>query len=242
MVSGATLADEYREWTYPAPPADSQNLLLAESLGHPLLQDAARVPNDLVLTRSHPLLLVTGSNMAGKSTFMRSVGVNLLLARTGSPVCANRLETPLYSLASSIRVRDSLKDGVSFFMAELQRLKEVVDEAEQHSHSDGPPILFLLDEVLQGTNSRERQIAVASVVEKLIGFGATGFLSTHDLDLASAPEVRQVSQIVHFREYFENRNGKEVMRFDYKMKPGPTPTTNALKLLSLVGLAPSDSA
>lgn len=236
IVSSATLADEYPHWAYPEPNATPEDLLVAKQMGHPLLSDTARISNDLHLESTQPLLLVTGSNMAGKSTFMRAVGLNLLLARTGSPVCAEQLQTPLYELATSIRVRDSLRDGVSFFMAELKRLKEVVDLAEQRSHDSTHRILFLLDEILQGTNSRERQIAVASVLDKLLSFGATGLVSTHDLDLATADEIKSVSQIVHFREFFETRDGKEVMRFDYRMRPGSTPTTNALKLLKLVGL------
>ncbi len=218
----------------------------ASALGHPLIADQARVPNDFHLDDSRPLLLVTGSNMAGKSTFMRAVGLNLVLARTGSPVCAERLSTPLFELASSIRVRDDLHSGVSFFMAELHRLKEVVDTAQERSQraSEGqspPPILFLLDEILQGTNSRERQIAVVTVLEKLLNSGAIGLVSTHDLDLATADEIESVSQVVHFREYFEtDSQGQEVMRFDYCMYPGPTPTTNALKLLQLVGLDTQD--
>jgi DNA mismatch repair ATPase MutS len=173
--------------------------------------------------------------MAGKSTFMRAVGLNQLLARTGSPVCATKMETNLYSLATSIRVRDSLKDGVSYFMAELNRLKQVVDMS-QHAQATDVKVLFLLDEILQGTNSRERQIAVVTVLERLLGYGAAGFISTHDLDLATQPEILAVSQVVHFREYFETVDGVEQMRFDFKMRSGPTPTTNALKLLKMVGL------
>lgn len=240
LVSCGTLADEYPHWAFPQDTASPDDLLLAEQLGHPLLPDATRVRNDLHLRRQRPLLLVTGSNMAGKSTFMRAVGLNLLLARTGCPVCAERLCAPQYDLATSIRVRDSLRDGVSFFMAELKRLKEVVDMAE-HRRPDAPHrILFLLDEILQGTNSRERQIAVASVLGKLLSLGATGLVSTHDLDLATADTIESVSQVVHFREYFETENGREVMRFDYHMRPGSTPTTNALKLLKLVGLHDGD--
>ena len=120
---------------------------------------------------------------------------------------------------------------------------EVVDLAEQHSRPAEagvfqPQILFLLDEILQGTNSQERQIAVASVLDQLLQYGAAGFISTHDLDLADAPEVKATSQVVHFREFFETVDGKEVMRFDYRIRPGSTPTTNALKLLNLVGLGP----
>lgn len=237
LISCATLADEYPSWAFPTDRDGPQVMLDAAEMGHPLLPEQASVANSLRMEADRPLVLVTGSNMAGKSTFMRAVGLNLLLARTGSPVCASGLKTPLYDLATSIRVRDSLRDGVSFFMAELQRLKEVVDVAEHRAkQGDAAPIFFLLDEILQGTNSRERQIAVASVVRKLLRFNAIGLLSTHDLDLASEQSVQEVSQIVHFREYFDNIDGSEVMRFDYKMRPGPTPTTNALKLLSLVGL------
>ena len=148
-----------------------------------------------------------------------------------------------FDLATSIRVRDSLSDGVSFFMAELKRLKEVVDQSSEYAQkqqqdSTAPQIFFLLDEILQGTNSQERQIAVATVLQQLLQSKATGFISTHDLDLADAPEVKDVSQIVHFREFFESVDGKEVMRFDYRMRSGTTPTTNALKLLKLVGLDP----
>ncbi|MFN3190721.1 MAG: MutS-related protein [Aureliella sp.] len=241
FVSMSTLADEYPDWAFPTDVSTGTTALHASELGHPLLSDQDRVVNDFSLTTERPLMVVTGSNMAGKSTFMRSIGLNLLLARAGGPVCASHFESPSYELASSIRIRDSLGDGVSFFMAELKRLKEVVDLAEQHSHPTKsgdfqPQILFLLDEILQGTNSQERQIAVASVLDQLLQYGAAGFISTHDLDLADAPEVKATSQVVHFREFFETVDGKEVMRFDYRMRPGSTPTTNALKLLNLVGL------
>jgi hypothetical protein len=241
LISCATLADEHRDWVFPQPLVDTSVQLRATAVGHPLLAESVRVVNDITLTHARPLLLVTGSNMAGKSTFLRAIGLNLLLARVGSPVCAQHFETHLYELATSIRVRDSLRDGVSFFMAELRRLKEVVDiaqkRAQQPPKSVGDnPILFLLDEILQGTNSRERQVAVTTVVQRLLSCGATGMLSTHDLDLANVEAIERISQIVHFHEYFETIEGREVMRFDYKMRPGSTPTTNALKLLKLVGL------
>ncbi len=236
VTSVAALADGHPEWTYPIATADSATILNATDLGHPLLHPDQAVCNDLLMQHGKPLLLVTGSNMAGKSTFMRALGLNLLLSRIGSPVCATRLEIPQFDISTSIRVRDSLRDGVSFFMAELNRLKEVVDHAEALAGEGNPPVFYLLDEILQGTNSRERQIAVASVLDKLTKFGAFGVLSTHDLDIASEPDIAAISQVVHFREYFENVDGKEQMRFDYKMHPGPTPTTNALKLLALVGL------
>jgi DNA mismatch repair ATPase MutS len=247
LIAGATLADEYRQWCFPEPNTDPEIVFKATALGHPLLPDGQRVPNDICLRRREPLLLVTGSNMAGKSTLLRAMGLNQILARSGAPICAASCQTPLFELATSIRVRDSLQEGVSFFMAELKRLKEVVDIGEHAATMRGSsaarhddqvaPVLFLLDEILQGTNSRERQIAVIKVVERLLECGAVGAISTHDLELADQPDVQRISQIVHFRESFESVDGVERMRFDYLMRPGPTPTTNALKLLSLVGLA-----
>ena len=246
LIACATLADEYPAWCFPEPINSTDVIFDVTGISHPLLPDQQRVANDLRLRRAQPLLLVTGSNMAGKSTLLRALGLNQILARCGAPVCAASCRTPMFELATSIRVRDSLHEGVSFFMAELKRLKEVVDMAEQAAagtveDANGQlahtaPVMFLLDEILQGTNSRERQIAVMKVVERLLECGAVGAISTHDLELADQPEVQRISQIVHFRESFDEVDGVERMRFDYVMRPGPTPTTNALKLLSLVGL------
>lgn len=238
LIASATLADENPDWVFPTACADEKLIFKVAAMGHPLLRDNQRVSNDLTLDRQHPLLLVTGSNMAGKSTLLRSLGLNQILARLGGPVCARKFETPLFDLATSICVRDSLKEGVSFFMAELKRLKEVVDIAKHadENPSTHPPVMFLLDEILQGTNSRERQIAVMKVIQRLLDCHSIGAISTHDLELADQSDIQSFSQIVHFREYFERVDGAEKMRFDYIMRPGPTPTTNALKLLAMVGL------
>jgi DNA mismatch repair ATPase MutS len=133
-------------------------------------------------------------------------------------------------------VQDSLQDGVSFFMAELKRLRSVVDMAQQQHHHHGKQMLVLLDEILQGTNSRERQIAVEHVLDKLVEFGCFVLTSTHDLEMAGNQRIQKIAQVVHFREHFETVEGREIMRFDYVMHPGVTPTTNALKLLEMVGL------
>jgi hypothetical protein len=235
LVSSATLADEYPNWTYPKIGERGMLLNVMQS-AHPLLKDSQRVPNDLCITDDKRLLLVTGSNMAGKSTLLRSIGVNSVLARLGSPVCAQQWTSESFDIATSIRVHDSLQDGVSFFMAELKRLRLVVDQAQRESGPTGKRMLILLDEILQGTNSRERQIAVDSVLKKLVDMDAIVMSSTHDLELASNDQMKRSAQIVHFREYFESVEGKQVMRFDYVMRPGVTPTTNALKLLEMVGL------
>ncbi|MCU0709331.1 MAG: hypothetical protein MUF23_13660 [Pirellula sp.] len=242
LASAATIADENPEWGFPNWSSGLHRDLSVEQLAHPLVPEPIRVANDLKMEEARPLLLVTGSNMAGKSTLLRSLGINVVLSRVGAPVACRKWSSPNYDLASSIRVQDSLQDGVSFFMAELKRLKSVVDRAHEEHVEKGMPMLVLLDEILQGTNSRERQIAVQSVLQQLVQLGCTVVASTHDLDLAQNQFFTQTAQIVHFREFFETRDGVEVMRFDYKMRPGVTPTTNALKLLALVGLQQCDES
>jgi DNA mismatch repair ATPase MutS len=134
-----------------------------------------------------------------------------------------------------MRVSDSLADGISFFMAELQRLKAIVDEAKTCTTSNRC-MLFLLDEILQGTNSRERHLAVERIIGHLLASNATGAISTHDIDLAGSESIAPLSQCVHFRESFARQNGRETMTFDYRLRQGVCPTTNALKLLEYVGL------
>ena len=238
LQSLAALYDDYPEWTVPVwHPPQPQVALTAQGLAHPLLKDGVRVSNDVTIGPTGTLLLVTGSNMSGKSTLLRSVGLNVVLAGAGAPVCANRLELPAVELATSIRVRDSVKEGVSFYMAELHRLRDVVAQARAISGQNDRVCLYLLDEILQGTNSRERAIAVVQVLRHLLGFDAIGAISTHDLELASDPELEPKAHVVHFRETIEvAEDGTESMKFDYQMREGVTPTTNALRLLELVGL------
>ena len=242
LFSAAAIADEYPSWTYPRTinkqtiDSCATNLLEVVGVAHPLLKDSSQVPNSVTITSDRPLLLVTGSNMAGKSTLLRSIGVNSILSRLGAPVCAVSWTGEVCELASSIRVQDSLQDGVSFFMAELKRLRAVVDLAQRENHPDGKQMLVLLDEILQGTNSRERQIAVEHVLDKLVACGCIVLTSTHDLEMAGNEGIQKIAQVVHFREHFEEVKGEQVMRFDYIMRPGVTPTTNALKLLEMVGL------
>jgi len=239
LCSAAAIADEYPAWAYPQcteKDSGATNLLMVRGVSHPLLKDTNQVPNSVTIRRDKPLLLVTGSNMAGKSTLLRSIGINSLLARLGAPVCATAWTGAVCELASSIRVQDSLQDGVSFFMAELKRLRGVVDQAQKENQPEGRQMLVLLDEILQGTNSRERQIAVEHVLDKLVACGCIVLTSTHDLEMAGNQSIHRIAQVVHFREHFETVDGQQVMRFDYIMRDGVTPTTNALKLLEMVGL------
>lgn len=217
------------------PGSEGAGLIEARQLGHPLLNHQ-RVCNDVTVGPPGTVLLVTGSNMSGKSTLLRSIGANVVLAQMGSVVCAQSLRLSPLRIETSMRIADSLADGVSFFMAELKRLKEVVDAAQQIRQKSGQTMLFLLDEILQGTNSQERQIAVSRVVRKLIDEQAIGAISTHDLDLATTPELREACHTVHFSEQFGTVDGKQQMTFDYQMRPGLSTSTNALKLLEMVGL------
>jgi hypothetical protein len=239
LVAIARLAWDHPQWAFPevlarSPSTDLQ--LQANQLGHPLLPPGKCVANDVAIGPPGTLLLVTGSNMSGKSTLLRSVGLNAVLAQMGAPVCAASLRMTPLELATSMRISDSLADGVSFFMAELKRLREVVQRAETLDANAPRGQLFLLDEILQGTNSRERQIAVSRVLNRLLAAGAIGAVSTHDLELASLPELKSACRPVYFAESFATIEGKKVMTFDYRMHAGISPTTNALKLLELVGL------
>ena len=196
-----------------------------------------RVTNDVSVGPSGTLLLVTGSNMSGKSTLLRSVGTNAVLAQAGAPVCAKRLSMPPLRVVTSMRVTDSLKDGVSLFLAEVMRLKQIVDMARRFTQKSKQTMLYLLDEVLQGTNTAERHIAVRRVLSHMLGLRTIGAVSTHDLQLATDPALAANCCMVHFRESFSKASGNLQMTFDYKMRPGVATTTNALKLLSMVGLS-----
>ena len=235
----ARLAHDNPDWAFPAldPAAPA---LDADALGHPLLPADDRVVNDVGLGPPGTFLLVTGSNMAGKSTLLRSVGVNVVLAQVGAPVCATRLSMPPADLWTSMRVQDSLAQGVSFFMAELQRLKQIVDAAEAHAGPDRPRrLLYLLDEILQGTNTAERQIAARRIIRLLIARQAIGAVSTHDLTLADVDDLGRAAQAIHLTETVADDGTGPRMTFDYRVRPGIARSTNALRLLELVGL-PAD--
>ncbi|HEY8089594.1 MAG TPA: MutS family DNA mismatch repair protein [Polyangiaceae bacterium] len=202
-----------------------------KALGHPLLPGDRRVGNDVALPRAGRALVVTGSNMSGKSTLLRALGVNALLAYAGAPVCASSMRIGPARVATSMRIEDSLEHGVSHFYAELRRLKHVLDLAQEEGL---PPVLFLLDEILHGTNSRERVIGACAVVRDLVGRGALGAVSTHDLGITALErELGGVVENVHFEEQVSG----ETMTFDYVLRPGIVQSSNALRLMRAVGIA-----
>jgi hypothetical protein len=236
VASLATLRHDQPDWAMAEFREDGEPILSTRHMGHPLIPDATRVCNEVTIGPPGTFLLVTGSNMSGKSTLLRALGVNVALAHAGGPVCAQSFSLTTLHVETSMRTRDSLVEGVSYFMAELLRLKHIVDVSQVLSASNQSPMLFLFDEILQGTNSAERHIAVAQVIGHLLKRNAIGAVSTHDLQLAQADGLRDHCQAVHFRESFERSGPTRRMTFDYRLRPGVAPTTNALILLELVGL------
>ncbi len=201
----------------------------AQQIGHPLIPSPERVCNDYAIAGTGSVTIITGSNMAGKSSFLRTLGVNLVLAYSGAPVVAQSLHTSLFRLFASIRVQDSLTDGYSFFYAEVRRLAQLLDALQDDADR---PVFYLIDEIFRGTNNRERLIGSKAYIEALTAGNGLGLIATHDLELVQLAEVRPSIHNAHFRD--EVRNGR--MLFDYKLHPGPCPTTNALKIMEMAGL------
>jgi hypothetical protein len=236
LASLAAFAFEHPDFAWPE--LASEPTFDARSLGHPLLGDAKRVGNDVSLPTAGRALVVTGSNMSGKSTLLRAVGVNAVLAFAGAPACARSLRIGPARVATSMRVQDSLEQGVSHFYAELRRLKRVLDLAQEGPAAGEPDrrpaaVLFLLDEILHGTNSRERVIGACAIVRELIGRGALGAVSTHDLGITALErELGGRVQNVHFEEQVAG----ESMTFDFVLRPGVVHSSNALRLMRAVGI------
>jgi hypothetical protein len=201
----------------------------ASALGHPLIASTRRVSNDFRLSGSGSVALLTGSNMSGKSTFLRTVGVNVCLAQAGGPVCARSFSTSLFRIGCSVRIDDDLEEGLSYFYAEVKRLKEILEATKTGSP---PPVLFLIDEIFKGTNNRERIIGSASYLKTLVQGNGLGLVSTHDLELAALSTESPKIANFHFQESISN--GRLV--FDYRLRPGPCPTTNALRIMAMEGL------
>ena len=200
----------------------------AEALGHPLLPIADCVRNDVTLGGNARALIVSGSNMSGKTTLLRAVGTNAVLALAGATVRARHLRISPLHVGASIRTHDSLLDGRSRFQAEIDRLRDVMECA-----GATPPLLFLLDEILAGTNSHDRRIGAAAIVKGLLERGAIGLVTTHDLPLAElGTDGDTPIDNVHFEDHIDNG----VMVFDYRMRPGVVRRSNAIELMRSVGL------
>ena len=211
-------------------------LLEAEAIGHPLIEESRVVRNSVRIGGAAPagprVLVVSGSNMSGKSTLLRTLGVNAVLAQAGAPVRARRLRMSPLAVGASIRVTDSLQDGVSGFYAEILRLRQILD-ATVRPGPKGAPVLFLIDELLHGTNSHDRRIGAEALVRGLVERGAIGLITTHDLALAEiADTLGDRVANVHFEDQLEDGR----MVFDYAMRPGVVRKSNAIELMRSVGL------
>jgi hypothetical protein len=231
LASFGMLAHDFPTFAWPELGDDLR--FEARALGHPLVPAARRVCNDLTGLEAGHALVVTGSNMSGKSTLLRSIGVATAMAMAGAPVCADKLALGPVRLVTSMRVSDSLSEGASRFYAELRRLSLVTQMAAK-----APGVLFLLDEVLYGTNARERLIGSRATLAWLLDHGALGAVSTHDLALADlegalAGKARNV--------HFEEQVAGDTMSFDYKLREGVVKSSNALRLMRQLGLPVGDS-
>lgn len=274
LAALAALRHAHPGWAFPDLDPGAR-ALEAEGMGHPLLEPGGCVRNDVTVGPPGSFLLVTGSNMSGKSTLLRALGVNVVLARAGAPVCARTMELPPLAVHTSLRVEDSVVRGVSQYMAELRRVRDVVESArgldpyagasgEESVGEDGqgsgrgaargvgaadgadrdarptPALLYLLDEPLQGTNEAERREAVRIVLRGLLARGAVGAVATHDLRIHESRGLREAARPVHFRGRPRPGGDGPAISFDYRLRDGPATSTNALELLRLAGLGPSD--
>jgi len=226
LSSLAGLVHDHPNWALPEI-SDGKPAFKAVALGHPLIKDEIRVCNDVELSGPGTVLLITGSNMSGKSTLLRTVGINLVLAYTGSAVCAGQFRCSLMDVYSSIHINDNLEKNISNFYAELLRIKLVVDAART-----GKPMIFLIDEIFKGTNSKDRILGAQAVIRCLHELGATGLVSTHDLELSRLEDEIALIKNYHFTDKI---SGQEIT-FDYRLKPGVSKSTNALALMKIIGI------
>ena len=214
---------------HPFPTMSDTPKFSAVKLGHPHIPYHERVNNDFDFQKLGDMVIITGSNMAGKSSFLRAIGANLVLAYAGSVVCAEKLDLGMFRLFSCIHVNDSVVDGISYFYAEVRRLKALLNALQQ---SDDLPLFFLIDEIFRGTNNRERLIGSKAYIQALANGHGVGLISTHDLELVTLADEIPTIRNLHFREHIANG----VMVFDYVLREGPCPTTNALMIMQLEGL------
>jgi DNA mismatch repair ATPase MutS len=223
----ACYAFEHPENVFPEL-VDGQARFESTGLGHPLIPLDRCVGNDVALNELTTFYVVSGSNMAGKSTFLRAIGLNAVLALAGAPVHALTARISPFHICASISIADSLEEGRSKFLAEVERLRETICSAKA-----GEPVLFLIDEILSGTNSRDRRIAAESVIRALVAGGAVGALSTHDLALTEIAEVREFRGV---NVHMESEDPDWPLAFDYRVRPGIMRQANALAIVRMMGI------
>ncbi len=226
LCSFATFAFNNPQFIFPA--LNEERVLEATGLGHPLLLNDARVANDVSLGRDASVMIITGANMAGKSTFLRTLGANVVLALAGAPVCAVEFTCPFLDLRTGMRTADSLKENQSYFYAELDRLKSIMDELRS-----GKPLFILLDEILKGTNSNDKQAGSVALISQLVDQPCLVAIATHDLALGEMENTFH-GKIINYS--FEANIKNDQLSFDYKLKRGVAQTMNATFLMRKMGI------
>ncbi len=227
LASLATIHFNNSAWTFPRL-HETHFYIDANNMGHPLIPAGKRVNNDISIQQRSSILLVTGSNMAGKSTYLRSVGINVVLAMAGAPVCANSFELSPVQLVSSMRIADNLEESTSTFYAELKKLKTIIDMV-----NNGEKVFILLDEILRGTNSMDRHTGSKALIKQLLEKEAAAIIATHDVELAALEQVHTPHiHNVHFDVQVED----DELYFDYKLKEGVCKSMNASILMKKIGI------
>ena len=228
LISLSSLRINYPDWDVPEITQNEGYTLMANTIGHPLINVKKRIENDYELDDTFKIDIITGSNMAGKSTFLRTVGINTVLALCGAPVCAKQMKVSVMTILSYMRIKDSLNESTSTFKAELDRLQMLLKAVESDQK-----IFFLIDEMLRGTNSVDKYLGSKAVIERLISKKGVGMVATHDLQIAEL-EAKYPGYIRNFYFDIQVKNGE--MLFDYKIKHGECKTFNASLLLKQIGI------
>ena len=213
---------------YTFPEFTDRPVFQAEQMGHLIISQENRVCNDIIIDTKGQVFIITGANMAGKSTFLRTIGVNMVLGMIGAPVCANRMKFKITRIFTSMNITDSLSKNESYFYAEVKRLKELVDEAMK-----GGELMVLLDEILTGTNTRDKETASKAFLERLIEMNITSLIATHDLSLTTLEEKHP--ETIHNKS-FEVDMVHDQMHYDYKIRDGVAKNMNSLELLKQMRL------
>ncbi|MBL3654625.1 MutS-related protein [Fulvivirga sediminis] len=227
LSSLAAVAYANPDYNFPIISGDGYHIK-TEALGHPLISPAIRVTNDLEMNGRGTINIITGSNMSGKSTFLRTLGVNVVMALAGAPVCAKEMETSVFQIFTSMRTEDNLEDNTSSFYAELKRIRSLLDLLKESEC----PVLFMLDEILKGTNSIDRHKGASGLVRQLVDENALGFVSTHDLDLGQLENELKGVKNYSFNSIIEN----DEIIFNYKLEEGLCKSFNASKLMEKIGI------
>jgi len=228
VMSLASLKINYPDWSFPEIIDGAGYTLTAENLAHPLISADKRIPNDYELNDTFKIDIITGSNMAGKSTFLRTIGINTVLALCGAPVCADNMQVSVITIITYMRIKDSLNESTSTFKAELDRLQMLLKAVETE-----PKVFFLIDEMLRGTNSVDKYRGSKAVIEQLAHKNGVGMVATHDLQIAEL-EKSHPDYVRNFYFDIQVKNGE--MLFDYKIKHGECKTFNASLLLKQIGI------